>query len=165
MPYVGEIRIFAGNFEPAGWAFCNGQLMPISENEILFTLIGTIYGGDGQTTFALPDLRSRVPIHQGQTFANLGETTGSESVTLTTNQIPNHTHAFAVYDATANTPNPGNNLLGLSTQAELFFGDVPNVALNAGSIGPTGGSQPHENMMPFLGLSYIISLFGQFPIQ
>jgi microcystin-dependent protein len=161
-PYVGEIRMFAGNFSPAGWMFCEGQLLPISEYETLFNLIGTTYGGDGQETFGLPDLRGRIPIHQNSAHT-IGESGGVESVTLTTNQIPAHTHLFQAYNAIANTPNPGNNLLGLSSQVNMFFSDIPNSPMNANAISPTGGSQPHNNMMPFLCVSFIISLFGIFP--
>jgi microcystin-dependent protein len=161
-PYVGEIRMFAGNYAPIGWLFCDGQLLPISENETLFTIIGTSFGGDGQETFALPDLRGRVPIHKGPNFP-YASNGGVESVTLTVNQIPAHTHAFVTFNATANSPNPSNNLLGLSTQGELYYGDIPSVSLNAQSITPVGGSQPHENMMPFVGINFIISLFGLFP--
>lgn len=161
-PYVGEIRMFAGNFAPAGWMFCEGQLLPISEYETLFNLIGTTYGGDGQDTFGLPDLRGRIPIHQGSNYT-IGETGGAESVTLTTTQIPSHTHPLGVYNAIANSPNPGNNQLGLSSQVNMFFSDIPSFAMNAASISPTGGSQPHNNMMPFLCVDFIISLFGIFP--
>ena len=161
-PYVGEIRMFAGNFAPAGWAFCDGQLMPISENETLFNLIGTTYGGDGQETFAMPDLRGRIPIHQSSSTV-IGTSQGTESETLNANQIPSHTHNFQVYNATANSPNPSNNLLGLSTQAELFYADTPGVNLNAQAVSPIGGSQPHDNMMPFLCLNFIISLYGIYP--
>lgn len=168
-PYVGEIRMFGGNFAPAGWMFCDGQLLPISENETLFQLIGTTYGGDGQETFALPDLRGRIPIHQGtassgNTFT-LAESAGVESETLTTAQIPIHTHPFLAFNSIANSPNPGNNLLGLSSQVNMFFGDPPTINMNAGAITPVGGSQPHDNMMPYLCISFIISLFGIFPNQ
>ncbi len=166
-PYVGEIRMFAGNFAPAGWMFCDGQLLPISEYETLFQLIGTTYGGDGQETFALPDMRSRIPVHNGTgpglSTRVLAETGGVEEVTLTTNQIPVHNHPFLTYNAVANTPNSGNNLLALSSQAQMYFGDPPNVPMNAGSISQVGGNQPHENLMPFLCVSFIISLFGIFP--
>ena len=157
--------MFAGNFAPAGWMFCEGQLLPISENETLFQLIGTTYGGDGQETFALPDLRGRLPIHQGGNYT-LAETGGVETVTLTTNQMPSHNHALVTYNAVANSPNPGNNLLGLSSQVSMYFGDVPNVSMNAGSISASAaGSQPHDNMMPYLCLNFIISLFGIYPSQ
>lgn len=163
-PYVGEIRMFAGNFAPAGWMFCEGQLLSISEYETLFFLIGTTYGGDGESTFGLPDLRGRIPIHQSGNNP-LASSFGTETVTLNSQQIPQHTHALLVYNATANSPNPGNNLIGLSTQAEVFYGDNPSVAMNAGAITAVGGNQPHENMMPFLCISFIISMFGIFPTQ
>jgi len=163
-PYVGEVRMFAGNFAPAGWMFCEGQLLPISEYETLFNLIGTTYGGDGESTFALPDMRGRIPIHQGNGYV-LAETLGVEEVTLTTQQIPSHTHALITYNAVANTPNPGNNLLGLSSQVSLYFADNPSVPMNPGIISQTGGSQPHTNFMPYLCVDFIISLFGIFPSQ
>lgn len=166
-PYVGEIRMFAGNFAPAGWMFCDGQLLPISEYETLFQLIGTSYGGDGESTFALPNLSSRMPIHMGQgpglSSYTLAESGGVEEVTLSTSQIPAHSHSFLTYNATSNSPNPGNNLIGLSTQAEIYYGDNPGQAMNAGSINPVGSSQPHYNMQPYLVVSFIISLFGIFP--
>src|SRR3954447_26184949 len=108
-PYIGEIRMFGGSFAPAGWAMCNGQLIPISENDALFTLIGTTYGGDGQSTFALPNLQSRIPVHRGSTFT-LGELTGVEDVTLTTNQLPVHSHAPVASTANGNTSSPGNSV-------------------------------------------------------
>ncbi len=161
-PYVGEIRIFAGNFAPAGWMFCEGQLLPISENETLFQLIGTTYGGDGQSTFSLPDMRGRLPVHFGNGMV-LSETGGSETVNLNVNQIPAHTHTMLANNSVANTPNPGNNLLGLASQVSMFFGDPANQNMAYGSIGPVGGNQPHDNMMPYLCVNYIISLFGIFP--
>ncbi|MBN8684650.1 MAG: phage tail protein [Chitinophagales bacterium] len=166
-PYVGEIRMFAGNFAPAGWMFCEGQLLPISEYETLFQLIGTTYGGDGQNTFALPDLRGRMPIHQGSgpglSSRVLAESFGTETVTVTSAQMPAHNHALLAYNGVANTPNPANNLLGLSTQVNMYFDDNPNQDMNAGIVTSTGGSQPHENMQPFLCVDFIISLFGIFP--
>jgi microcystin-dependent protein len=161
-PYVGEIRMFAGNFGPAGWMLCQGQLLPISEYETLFNLIGTTYGGDGQSTFALPNISGRIPIHQGNGFI-LSETGGVEEVTLTVNQIPSHSHALLASGNTANSPNPGNNYLGLSTQVDAFFGDIANTNMNSQSISNIGGSQPHNNMMPYLCVNFIISLFGIFP--
>src|SRR6201995_2040739 len=119
-PYVGEIRIFAGNFQPAGWMFCAGQLIPISENETLFNLIGTTYGGDGQSTFALPDLRGRIPIHQGNGFT-LAEAGGVETVTLTVSQIPAHTHSLLASNDIANSPNVQNNVIGKSAQINIFI--------------------------------------------
>ena len=165
-PYVGEIRMFAGNFNPSGWAFCNGALLPISENETLFQLIGTTYGGDGQSTFALPDLQSRVPIHMG-TFSGttfiIGEKAGVESVTLSTQQLPSHNHAFIASKDQAGITTPPNNVLGQIPGGNVYIQETADTALNAGSIGPAGGSQPHDNMQPFLCISYIISLFGIFP--
>jgi microcystin-dependent protein len=161
-PYVGEIRMFAGNFAPAGWMFCEGQLLPISENETLFNLIGTTYGGDGQSTFALPDLRGRVPIHQGNGFV-LAETGGAESVTLTASQIPAHTHALlASLDAAGGT-SPANNLPGQSSAVRLYRPQTANAGMNAGAIQSDGGSQPHTNFQPYLCVDFIISLFGIFP--
>jgi microcystin-dependent protein len=161
-PYVGEIRIFAGNFAPAGWKFCEGQLLPISENETLFQLIGTTYGGDGQSTFSLPDLRGRLPIHQGNGFI-LAETGGAENITLTVNQIPAHTHSFGVNPAQGSTPNAETNVLAGSPNLDLFIADVANVPLAPTSVSPVGGSQPHTNFQPYLCVDYIISLFGIFP--
>jgi microcystin-dependent protein len=165
-PYVGEIRMFAGNFNPSGWAFCNGALLPISENETLFQLIGTTYGGDGQETFALPNLQSRVPIHMG-TFGGssfiIGEMAGVESVTLTTQQIPLHNHAFVASQDQAGLTTPPNNILGQIPGGNVYIAETADTPLNAGSIGPAGGSQPHDNMQPFLCISFIISLFGIFP--
>lgn len=162
-PYVGEIRMFGGNFAPAGWMFCSGQLLPISENETLFQLIGTTYGGDGQSTFALPDLQSRVPIHQGNGFI-LAEQGGVESVTLTLNQIPAHTHQLVGSGAAANSRNPPNNVL--ATAAATIYTTNPGrglAVMSAQSIGNDGGSQPHDNLQPYLTLNFIISLFGIFP--
>ncbi|HTQ80586.1 MAG TPA: tail fiber protein [Thermoanaerobaculia bacterium] len=165
-PYVGEIRMFAGNFAPAGWMFCEGQLLPISEYETLFNLIGTTYGGDGQSTFALPDLRGRLPIHFGNGFT-LAETGGVEEVTLTVSQIPSHSHPFlgTANTATGNAPQ-GNTVAG-TTGATIFpYGtDQPTTALNASSVSSVGGSQPHTNFQPYLCVDFIISLFGIFPSQ
>jgi microcystin-dependent protein len=161
-PYVGEIRMFAGNFAPNGWMFCDGQLLPISENETLFQLIGTTYGGDGQETFALPDLRSRVPVHNGNGLI-LAESRGVESVTLTTQQIPGHTHA---HSASASAASTTGNPTGLTADAgtTLIYGaGAPSIPLNAAAVSTVGGSQPHDNMAPFLAVNYIISLFGIFP--
>lgn len=161
-PYVGEIRMFAGNFAPAGWMFCEGQLLPISENETLFQLIGTTYGGDGESTFSLPDLRGRIPIHQGNGFI-LAETGGAEEITLTVNQIPAHTHPLLASADQANTPNPQGNVLSETVTTTPYFNDVPNTNLNPVSITPVGGSQPHTNFQPYLCIDFIISLFGIFP--
>jgi microcystin-dependent protein len=162
-PYVGEIRMFAGNFAPAGWMFCEGQLLPISENETLFQLIGTTYGGDGQSTFALPDLRGRLPIHQGNGFI-LAETGGAEEITLTVNQIPSHTHPLLGSGNTASDTNPANGLLGVLT-VDAYVASNPNINMSPQAIGPVGGSQPHTNFQPYLCIDFIISLFGIFPSQ
>lgn len=163
-PYVGEIRMFAGNFAPAGWAFCEGQLVPISENETLFQLIGTTYGGDGQSTFAMPDLRGRIPLHVGNGMS-LAESGGVESVTLSTTQIPGHNHALMATLNQGSQNAPAQQLLAQSpTQNAFPYGtDVPPTTLNGGTISPTGGSQPHENFQPYLCINFIISLFGIFP--
>ena len=161
-PYVGEIRMFAGNFAPAGWMFCEGQLLPISENETLFQLIGTTYGGDGESTFALPDLRGRIPIHQGNGFI-LAETGGAEEITLTVNQIPAHTHPELASTTTAQQSSPANLLLGATTGTDIYSGDLPLGTMAAQAIGPVGGSQPHTNFQPYLCVDFIISLFGIFP--
>jgi microcystin-dependent protein len=161
-PYVGEIRMFAGNFAPAGWMFCEGQLLPISEYETLFNLIGTTYGGDGQSTFGLPDLRGRIPIHQGNGFI-LAETGGAEEITLTVNQIPAHSHPLLAANAVGNDPNPNNNLLAESSAVTLYQSGAPAAAMATQSISSTGGSQPHTNFQPYLCIDFIISLFGIFP--
>jgi microcystin-dependent protein len=171
-PYVGEIRMFGGNFAPAGWMFCDGQTLPISENDTLFNLIGTTYGGDGQETFQLPNLQSRVPVHPGGTLSyQLGESGGVESVTLSTQQIPTHNHPInsANNPADANVPN-GNTILsnmGPSGIAQVpcyrVYDNTAPIVLNGGSVSTVGGSQPHDNMQPYLVVSYIISLFGIYP--
>lgn len=169
-PYVGEIRMFGGSFAPAGWAMCNGALMPISQNETLFNLIGTTYGGDGQETFALPDLQGRCPVHAGQgpgisQSYQIGETFGVEQVTLSVQQIPNHNHAFLCSLDPAASTDPTNQVIAQSSQIHLFTEDVTNRQMKPQALTPVGGSQPHENMMPFLVITFIISLFGVFPTQ
>jgi microcystin-dependent protein len=167
MPYVGEIRMFAGNFPPAGWAFCDGQPMPISENETLFQLIGTTYGGDGESTFNLPNLQSRVPVHQGPgpsgSTYTIGQMGGVEQVTLTVQQTPIHSHAPVASDTVSTQTSASNLLLAQSSAANLYISDVASAALATSSVAPVGGSQPHENVQPFLCVSFIISLFGDFP--
>lgn len=163
-PYVGEIRMFGGNFAPAGWAFCDGQLMPISENEVLFQIIGTTYGGDGESTFALPNLQSRFPMHQGNGFV-VGEMAGTEQETLTVNQIPSHSHAYLASTDLADEATPGGNLFAQPTTVTLYIEDTPAVNLAPQALGLTGGSQPHDNMQPYLVINFIISLFGIFPSQ
>jgi microcystin-dependent protein len=171
-PFVGEIRMFGGNFAPAGWAFCQGQLMPIAENDTLFTLIGTTYGGDGQQTFGLPDLQGRIPVHAGTgndgiTY-QIGEKGGVESVTLTTSQIPAHTHVPIATTDAGTLSSPANATWAAAGTGEQLYSTPPNPpasAMNAQGILPTGGSQPHENIAPYLAISFIISLFGVFPSQ
>jgi len=162
-PYVGEIRMFAGNFAPAGWMFCEGQLLPISENETLFQLIGTTYGGDGESTFALPDLRGRIPLHQGNTFI-LAETGGAEEITLTVNQIPAHSHPFLASTSVAQDPSPLNKTVGQASGGGLIYiQDATDTNMNPLAITPVCGSQPHTNFQPYLCVDFIISLFGIFP--
>ena len=160
--------MFGGTFNPAGWAFCKGQLLPIDQYETLFNLIGTTYGGDGQSTFGVPDLQGRVPVHQGQgpgISQNyvIGEEGGVEDVTLTTQQIPKHTHMMLASTGAGNTPNPQGNVIGSPPAVTLFTTIKPEKKLPATMVLPVGGSQPHENRMPFLTVTYIISLFGIYP--
>lgn len=163
-PYVGEIRIFAGNFAPAGWMFCEGQLLPISENETLFQLIGTTYGGDGQSTFALPDLRGRIPLHMGNGFI-LAETGGAEEITLTVQQIAAHSHALLASSNFSTTASPQGNVASALNVVNVdpYGSDQPVAPVAPSSVGPVGGSQPHTNFQPYLCLDFIISLFGIFP--
>src|SRR6266487_5822701 len=166
-PYIGEIRMFAGNFNPNGWMLCQGQLIPLSENDALFNLIGTTYGGDGQETFALPNLQSRVPVHVGPGFA-LGQTGGVEQVTLTTSQIPAHSHvpqANTNTVANQNAPSPSNNFWAGDLVLTPYSSSAPSAAMNAAACVSTGGAQPHDNMIPFLAINFILSLFGIFPSQ
>ena len=159
--------MFGGSFAPSGWMFCDGQLLPISENDALFTVIGTTFGGDGQETFALPNLQSRAPMHQGtnagQTFT-LGESGGVESVTLSVQQIPVHTHALLGSTTISNTQTPGGNVAA-GGSGQIYTSDELPTGMSNQSISPVGGSQPHENMQPYLCISFIISLFGVFPQQ
>jgi len=159
-PYVGEIRMFAGNFAPAGWMLCDGQLLPISENETLFQLIGTTYGGDGESTFALPNLQSRVPVHQGGGII-LGEQAGVEEVTLTVQQIPVHGHAPLASNSGASQTTPGGAMFAQSISS--LYAPVSPINMSPQSITPAGGSQPHTNLQPYLCINFIISLFGIFP--
>jgi microcystin-dependent protein len=163
-PYVGEIRMFGGNFAPAGWMFCEGQLLPISENETLFQLIGTTYGGDGQSTFALPDLRGRLPLHFGSGMI-LAETGGAEQVTLTTQQIPIHTHPLACASAGSNSTDPKSSVWGPADVTAYSATQTATVQMGTPAItsGAAGSSQPHNNFMPYLCVDFIISLFGLFP--
>jgi microcystin-dependent protein len=166
-PYIGEIRMFAGSFAPAGWEICAGQLVSISENEALFNLIGTTYGGDGQSTFALPDLRSRFPVHQGtgpglSTYV-IGQQAGVESVTLNSNQIPSHSHTMVASSATGTRSSAAGAVLASGASVAVYRPSTAASALAADAMLPTGGSQPHENMHPHLCINFIISLFGIFP--
>lgn len=166
-PYVGEVRMFAGNFAPAGWMFCEGQLLPISEYQTLFNLIGTTYGGDGQSTFALPDLRGRVPVHMGTANGSftLAQTGGVEQVTLTTSQIPAHTHAASA-NPNGTSANPSDSVwAGNPDEAQYAPPDGLGGQMNAGAIQATGGNQPHDNLIPYLCIDFIISLFGIYPSQ
>jgi microcystin-dependent protein len=164
-PFVGEIRMFGGNFAPVGWAFCNGALLPISENDVLFNLIGTTYGGDGQETFALPDLQSRIPVHAGPGFV-IGQSGGTESVTLTTSQIPAHSHVPQANNNPGTSNTPQNSVWATGAQSiNNYINVAPTVAMATGALGNTGGSQPHDNMVPFLCVNFILSLFGIFPSQ
>ncbi|GKQ55001.1 tail Collar domain-containing protein [Bradyrhizobium sp. Ce-3] len=168
-PFIGEIKMFAGNFAPAGWQFCDGRLLAISENDALFNLIGTTYGGDGQSTFGLPDLRGRLPVHTGfsaGTAFAMGEIGGVEQVTLTTQTIPAHTHTMMASQNTGTGSNPQGNVLDQMGGAVLLYKEqTPTTPLSPVVIGPTGGSQPHSNIQPFLCVGFIISLFGIFPSQ
>jgi microcystin-dependent protein len=165
-PYVGEIRMFGGNFAPAGWLFCNGSLQSIAENETLFQLIGTTYGGDGQTTFGLPDLRSRVPIHMGQGAGlsnyTIGQSGGVETVTLNTNQIPVHAHTPNASN-TGGSDNPANSFWANSPNGKCYTAAPGAVTMNPAAVAATGNNQPHDNMIPFQCVTYIISQFGIFP--
>jgi microcystin-dependent protein len=158
--------MFAGNFAPVGWAFCNGQLVPISENPTLFQLIGTTYGGDGTSTFALPNLQSRLPVAVGPGFA-LGQAGGAESVTLTTSQIPAHSHQFLASTGTGTLKSPAGNMAAAigGGASSAYIVATPNTGMAPDTVGSAGNSQPHDNMQPFLALSFIISLFGVFPSQ
>ncbi len=169
-PYVGEIRMFGGNFAIAGWQFCDGSLLSIAENEVLFQLIGTTYGGDGQTTFAVPDLRGRLPIHQGQLTGGGGsgnyqiaQTGGVETVTLITQQIPSHNHPAGCNSGPGNSASPANAVPAQNTTALAYALTPPQINMNAAAIQNTGGNQPHDNMQPYLCVTFIISLFGIFP--
>ncbi len=175
-PFLGEIRMFGGNYAPAQWAFCNGQLLSISQYDALFSLLGTSYGGDGQTTFALPDLQCRIPVGQGQgpnlTNRNLGEKAGSETVTLDTTMLPSHSHSLTASTSNAGSPNvTGNVPANTSTQAGSHFYTIPKAGDNppavkelaTGAATKTGGNQLHDNMMPSLVVSFIIALFGIYP--
>lgn len=162
---IGEIRMFAGNFATEGWALCNGQLLSIAGNELLFSLIGTTYGGDGQTTFALPDFRGRIPLNQG-TYAGtsyfLGSQGGTETVTLRQHELPPHTHQVSASNWSDQVPGPGREYWAKGDD-NLYAAGSSNVQLHSEAISQTGGNEPHENMMPFLCTTFIISLTGEYP--
>ena len=162
-PFIGSIRMFGGNFAPVGHAMCNGQLQSIAQNNALFALIGTTYGGDGQTTFALPDMRGRVPYHQSSNYP-IGLAAGTETVTLTSNQMPTHTHIAQGNATDGGQASPANGFWG-NASTNIYSTTAPAAAMNAAAIGIAGGSQPHENMLPFLCISFIIALEGIFPSQ
>lgn len=166
-PYVGEIRIFAGNFAPVGHAFCDGQLLAVSQNDALFSLLGTLYGGDGRTTFGLPDLRGRIPIHQGAgpglSSRPIGQKSGTETVTVSATQLPPHSHTLMASDDPADARSPLGRITAKSTGSSLYGGTGTLQPLNGQAIGNTGGSQPHTNLMPTLCVNYIIALFGIYP--
>ena len=163
-PFVGEIRMFGGNFAPAGWMLCQGQQLAISENDVLFQLIGTTYGGDGQSTFNLPNLQGRLPMHQGSSFV-MGQMAGAETVALTTQQLPIHSHPMAASLNSAASSTVTGNVVG-QVGATQIYREVPAASPMASqACTPTGGSQPHDNMQPFLCINFIISLFGIFPSQ
>lgn len=168
-PYVGEIRLFGGSFAPAGWMFCDGSVLPISENETLFSLIGTTYGGDGQSTFSLPDLRGRVPVHQGTgpgtSTRQLAETSGSETVTLLAAQMPGHSHSLNASTGEASASAGPTGVLAASANTQFYGTGVPSTDMADGAITLQGGSQPHDNMAPFLAVNFIISLYGIYPSQ
>jgi microcystin-dependent protein len=166
-PFVGEIRMFAGNFAPRGWAFCDGQLLAVSQNDALFSLLGTIYGGDGRTTFGLPDLRGRIPIHAGHgpglSERRLGAKGGAEKVTLTVNQLPSHGHPMHGSQDNGTDPNPAGNALASSTVLEPYFNGPPTDNMASTAITNVGGSRSHTNLMPFLCIHFIIALVGIYP--
>ncbi len=167
-PFVAEIRIFAGNFAPRGWAFCNGQLLPIAQNTALFSLIGTTYGGDGRSTTALPNLKGRAPMHPGRgpglTSRRLGQRGGTEMVTLTEAQMPNHTHTLSATSEVANVQSPGTDRALARTSGGLSYqSNASSNLVDMAALPNTGGSQPHNNMQPFLAMNFIIALVGLYP--
>jgi len=169
-PFLAEVRIVGFNFAPRGWAFCDGQILPINQNQSLYSLLGTTYGGDGRTSFALPDLRGRTPIHRGSSNGTnhaLGQKGGEETHTLSANELPNHDHNLQATSEGANTPIPTGNLLA-STAPSEFYAAFPNnssqqAVLANGTVANVGGGQAHENMMPYIAVNFCIALQGLFP--
>jgi len=171
-PYIGEIRMFAGNFAPRNWSFCDGQLLAISQNQELFSLLGTTYGGDGRTTYALPDMRGRLPVHQGTgpglTNKKIGAKYGIEKVTVTSDQLPIHSHEFKATKNIANTSVPTNNVVAAQGDADSPYIEAPTdnskfQDLNNNTLTATGGNQSHDNMMPSLCVNFIIAMLGIYP--
>lgn len=166
-PFVGEIRMFGGNFAPRGWAFCDGQLLAVNQYDALFSLLGTAYGGDGRTTFGLPDLRGRVPVHMGTgpglSDRRIGSQGGAENVTLAANEIPSHTHPMTATADIGTEPSPANNFLASTSVGSPYFTGAPNAALAPNVIAASGGGQSHNNVQPSVCVNYIISLFGIYP--
>ena len=162
--FIGEIRMFSGNYAPSGWLMCNGQLLGISDNEVLFTLIGTTYGGNGQTTFALPDLRGRVPIHKNPSHP-MGQQAGTESVTLLPSQLPAHSHGAAAQSANGTAASPASGVWAGTAVNNYSSVTTGLVSMSPSCISPTGNTLPHENMMPFMAISFIIATVGIFPSQ
>jgi len=159
-PFMGEIKIISFNFAPQGWSFCNGQLLPINQNQALFSLLGTMYGGNGQTNFALPDLRGRVPLHMGQGLIQ-GQAGGQEFHTLTQSEMPAHNHIVNAVNGTATTEAPAGNFL--ATNPAALYNTTPNTSFKPATVSNVGGSQPHENRQPFIVLNFIVALQGIFP--
>nr|WP_199001596.1 tail fiber protein [Flavobacterium sp. ASV13] len=166
-PFVAEIRIFPFNFPPKGWAFCNGQLLPLSQNTALFSLLGTTYGGDGRSNFALPDLQGRTPMHPGQgpglSLHDLGESSGTETVTLIDSEIPSHNHNLMVTSLNSQSTNPSNTSLGRGNPVKVYLNSNPTTNMGLNAIATTGGNLPHNNMMPYMTMNFCIALQGVFP--